>query len=88
MVGRHVDGHGAGVTRRGQRPDATACRPTPCITGITGQDGQYLAEFLHDKGYQVFGLVQGQNNPKARRWSSDELPFVELVRATCATCRR
>jgi len=27
------------------------------ITGITGQDGSYLAEFLLDKGYQVIGLV-------------------------------
>ena len=26
------------------------------ITGITGQDGSYLAEFLLSKGYQVFGL--------------------------------
>lgn len=28
------------------------------ITGITGQDGSYLAELLLDKGYEVFGLVQ------------------------------
>ncbi len=28
------------------------------ITGVTGQDGSYLAEFLLDKGYQVFGLVR------------------------------
>ena len=28
------------------------------ITGITGQDGSYLAEFLLDKGYDVFGLVR------------------------------
>ncbi len=34
------------------------------ITGITGQDGQHLAEFLLDKGYEVFGLVRGQPNPK------------------------
>ena len=26
------------------------------ITGITGQDGAYLAEFLIDKGYQVHGI--------------------------------
>ncbi|MBF8186126.1 GDP-mannose 4,6-dehydratase [Nonomuraea sp. K274] len=35
------------------------------ITGITGQDGTYLAELLLAKGYEVFGLVRGQNNPKA-----------------------
>jgi GDPmannose 4,6-dehydratase len=28
------------------------------ITGITGQDGSYLAEFLLEKGYDVFGLVR------------------------------
>ncbi|MBQ2637568.1 GDP-mannose 4,6-dehydratase [Candidatus Saccharibacteria bacterium] len=28
------------------------------ITGITGQDGSYLAEFLLEKGYKVFGLVR------------------------------
>ena len=28
------------------------------ITGITGQDGSYLAEFLLEKGYEVFGLVR------------------------------
>ena len=38
------------------------------ITGITGQDGSYLAEFLLAKGYQVFGLV--------RRTSTD--PFERL----------
>ena len=26
------------------------------ITGITGQDGSYLAEFLLDKGYEVHGI--------------------------------
>lgn len=28
------------------------------ITGLTGQDGSYLAEFLLDKGYEVWGLVR------------------------------
>ena len=34
------------------------------ITGITGQDGRHLSQFLPAKGYQVFGLVHGQANPK------------------------
>src|SRR3954454_21730450 len=34
------------------------------ITGVTGQDGLYLAELLLEKGYQVYGLIRGQNNPK------------------------
>jgi len=41
------------------------------ITGITGQDGLYLSELLLSKGYEVFGLIRGQNNPK-----------LELVRQT------
>jgi len=38
--------------------------PTALITGITGQDGLYLAEFLVAKGYEVHGLIRGQDNPK------------------------
>jgi GDPmannose 4,6-dehydratase len=34
------------------------------ITGVTGQDGLYLSELLLTKGYDVYGLVRGQNNPK------------------------
>ena len=37
------------------------------ITGITGQDGSYLAEFLLSKGYEVYGLVRRSSNiTKAR----------------------
>ncbi len=32
--------------------------PTALITGITGQDGSYLAEFLLEKGYEVVGMVR------------------------------
>ncbi|HEX2035926.1 MAG TPA: GDP-mannose 4,6-dehydratase [Chloroflexota bacterium] len=32
--------------------------PRALITGITGQDGSYLAEFLLEKGYDVFGLIR------------------------------
>jgi GDPmannose 4,6-dehydratase len=32
--------------------------PRALITGITGQDGAYLAEFLLGKGYEVFGLIR------------------------------
>ncbi|MFM8847261.1 MAG: GDP-mannose 4,6-dehydratase [Actinomycetota bacterium] len=52
--------------------------PRAFITGVTGQDGQHLAEFLHGKGYQVFGMVKGQNNPKAELLR-DEFPYVEIV---------
>lgn len=32
--------------------------PQALITGITGQDGSYLADFLVEKGYKVFGLIR------------------------------
>src|SRR5690606_4271268 len=37
------------------------------ITGITGQDGSYLAEYLLEQGYEVWGLVRGQANPRVSR---------------------
>ena len=48
------------------------------ITGITGQDGPYLAELLLEKGYEVYGLVRGQNNPKFELVQA-ELPDVKLL---------
>lgn len=40
------------------------------ITGITGQDGSYLAELLLEKGYQVHGIVRrvALEHPQARMW--------------------
>jgi GDPmannose 4,6-dehydratase len=37
------------------------------ITGITGQDGSYLAELLLEKGYQVFGLMRRSSTEKLER---------------------
>jgi GDPmannose 4,6-dehydratase len=37
------------------------------ITGITGQDGSYLAEFLLSKGYKVFGLIRRLSSPNIWR---------------------
>jgi GDPmannose 4,6-dehydratase len=48
------------------------------ITGITGQDGLYLAELLLSKNYKVFGLIRGQNNPR-RLLVENLLPSVELI---------
>ena len=33
------------------------------ITGITGQDGAYLAEFLLNKGYEVHGIIRRNSVP-------------------------
>jgi GDPmannose 4,6-dehydratase len=52
--------------------------PRAFITGITGQDGFHLAEFLHQQGYDVYGMVKGQNNPRAAKLQ-EELPFLQLV---------
>jgi len=48
------------------------------VTGITGQDGRHMSELLQSKGYQVFGMVRGQNNPKLQT-VMDENPALELV---------
>lgn len=48
------------------------------ITGITGQDGMYLAELLLSKDYQVYGLIRGQQNPKLPMIEK-QLPAVELI---------
>ncbi|MGO9753240.1 MAG: GDP-mannose 4,6-dehydratase [Solirubrobacteraceae bacterium] len=46
--------------------------PRALITGITGQDGSYLAELLLDKGYEVHGMV--------RRSSTEKFDRVEHIR--------
>ena len=52
--------------------------PRAFITGITGQDGQHLAEFLHGRGYDVFGMVKGQSNPRIAA-VLEEMPYIETV---------
>jgi GDPmannose 4,6-dehydratase len=37
------------------------------VTGITGQDGSYLAEFLLSKGYEVHGVIRRSSNPNTQR---------------------
>ncbi|MDQ4037738.1 MAG: GDP-mannose 4,6-dehydratase [Actinomycetota bacterium] len=48
------------------------------ITGITGQDGTYLAEHLLEAGYEVFGMVRSQTSPSARRQRTLD-PRIRLV---------
>jgi GDPmannose 4,6-dehydratase len=52
--------------------------PRALVTGITGQDGRFLAELLHEKGYEVFGLMKGQNNPRSAL-VREEHGFVQVV---------
>ena len=44
-----------------------AARRRALITGITGQDGSYLAEFLLEKGYQVYGMVRRSSTESFER---------------------
>ena len=37
------------------------------ITGVTGQDGSYLAEFLLDKGYKVHGIKRRASSLNTQR---------------------
>jgi GDPmannose 4,6-dehydratase len=66
--------------------------PKALITGITGQDGSYLADFLLDKGYEVHGMVRRSSVEKFDRISHlrdkvalhqadllDQLSIVNLV---------
>ena len=48
------------------------------ITGITGQDGSYLAEFLLEKGYEVHGIVRRASVSNTQR-------IDHLIRAGCIT---
>ena len=53
-------------------PNKTACsRPkVALVTGITGQDGSYLAELLLSLGYEVHGIVRRSSSFNAPRIAS------------------
>lgn len=54
-------------------------KPVALITGITGQDGSYLAEFLLSKGYRVVGMV--------RRSSSENFERIEHIQGDFELCQ-
>ena len=47
------------------------------ITGITGQDGSYLAEFLIEKGYEVHGIMRRSSSFNTQR--IEHLYIEELI---------
>ena len=53
------------------------------ITGITGQDGIHLTEFLLKKEYEVFGLVSGQRSASAEIFSR-KFPSVRIIKGDLA----
>lgn len=53
------------------------------ISGINGQDGGHLAELLHGKGYEVYGIMRGQleaSHPKYKLFKA-KFPYVEIILA-------
>jgi GDPmannose 4,6-dehydratase len=54
-------------------------QPTALITGITGQDGSYLADFLLTRGYRVVGMV--------RRASTENFERIEHLRGQVEICQ-
>ena len=53
--------------KRNDAPQAGQPRRTAVITGVTGQDGSYLAELLLDKGYEVVGVVRRTSHDSYER---------------------
>lgn len=49
-------------------------KKTAFVTGMTGQDGPYLAKFLLEKGYHVYGLMKRYSNPNL-----DNLKFLGIL---------
>src|SRR5947208_3936366 len=74
-VSKHNSAPKGGAARKGgeKRPKAKAApgsgqpRRTALITGITGQDGSYLAELLLAKGYEVVGVVRRTSHDSYER---------------------
>ena len=55
------------------------------LTGITGQDGSYLAELLLSKGYEVYGIVRRSSSFHTGRirglsWGCKRNSFLETLR--------
>lgn len=53
------------------------------VTGVTGQDGGHLTELLLNEGYEVFGLIRGQHNPRRQDFET-EFPQVTLLEGDLA----
>lgn len=81
------------MSRRHRSSDSPVKRAL--ITGITGQDGSYLAEFLLSKGYEVYGMVRRASTENFERIEHirhkiflnqadllDQLSLIELVKET------
>jgi GDPmannose 4,6-dehydratase len=72
----------AGRARRAAARTGALVKRKAFITGITGQDGSYLAEILLEKGYEVFGMVRRSSSFNTARidhiFGDIELVFGDL----------
>ena len=55
------------IEKAKEQVDGMTERPSALITGITGQDGSYLAEWLLELGYQVHGMVRRTSSDNTQR---------------------
>lgn len=55
-------------------------KPVAIVTGITGQDGSYLADFLLEKGYKVYGMVRRSSTETFER-IEHLISRIELIQA-------
>ena len=85
--GRRPDRAGGACTTR-HKLRAVPRQPTALITGLTGQDGSFLAELLLEKGYAVTGSVRGERRRVARAAPSTCASRSSSSRATCSSRRR
>ncbi|MAG94608.1 MAG: GDP-mannose 4,6-dehydratase [Planctomycetaceae bacterium] len=69
--------HGPELRVSGDGATSSARKKRALITGITGQDGAYLAEFLLSKGYEVYGLYRRLSS--ANFWRLRALGVFERV---------
>ena len=75
--------------------NGNARRKVALITGITGQDGSYLVEFLIEKGYEVHGIIRRSSSfntgriqhlyqdPKSHREGKMILHYGDLIDGNC-----
>uniref|UniRef100_A0A8C6SAV2 GDP-mannose 4,6 dehydratase n=1 Tax=Neogobius melanostomus TaxID=47308 RepID=A0A8C6SAV2_9GOBI len=83
------------TTSSAQNRDGTKRRKVALVTGITGQDGSYLAEFLLEKGYEVHGIIRRSSsfntgriehlyqNPQTHTEGNMKLHYGDLTDSTC-----
>ena len=56
------------------------------VTGMTGQDGPYLAKHLLSKDYKVYGLVKRYSNPNLTNLNNKILFFLIAIPSFCELC--